>query len=47
MVVQASDANTEKLFSKGFAATSWNGTRTYLALLTSLGKGGDVSSDTD
>jgi hypothetical protein len=26
MTVQASDANTEKVFSKGFAETSWNGT---------------------
>jgi len=27
MTVQASDANTERVFSKGFAGTSWNGTR--------------------
>ena len=26
MTVQASDANTERVFSKGFAGTSWNGT---------------------
>jgi hypothetical protein len=26
MTVQASDANTERLFSKGFVGTSWNGT---------------------
>ena len=27
MTVQASDTNTERVFSKGFAGTSWNGTR--------------------
>jgi hypothetical protein len=27
MTVRASDANTERVFSKGFAGTSWNGTR--------------------
>jgi hypothetical protein len=26
MTVQASDANTERVFSKGFAGASWNGT---------------------
>jgi hypothetical protein len=29
MTVQASDANTERVFSKGFVGTSWNGTRSY------------------
>jgi hypothetical protein len=27
MTVQASDASMERVFSKGFAETSWNGTR--------------------
>src|SRR5271157_196425 len=27
MTVQASDANTERVFSEGFAGISWNGTR--------------------
>jgi len=26
MTVQASDADTERVFSEGFAGTSWNGT---------------------
>ena len=41
MTVQASDANTERVFSKGFAGTSWNGTSR--PLLDSFGGSHDRS----
>src|SRR5208337_2487100 len=37
MTVQASGANTERVFSKGFAETSWNGTRRNPAYCARLG----------
>jgi len=41
MTVQASDANTERVFSKGFAGASWNGTSR--PLLDSFGGSHDRS----
>jgi hypothetical protein len=41
MTVQASDMSTERVSSKGFAGTSWNGTRSS-KLVKHSGVGGAV-----